>query len=113
MRTKQIILQAAIMALFGLGALTASARTDLFVGVNINSPRDFYEPLGQCGHWVEVENYGRCWYHAYVASDWRPYADGYWLWTDGGWYWVSEEPWAEACYHYGRWAWDSYYGWVW
>jgi hypothetical protein len=30
-----------------------------------------------------------------------------------GWYWVSEEPWAWACYHYGSWQFDPYYGWVW
>jgi len=73
----------------------------------------FNGPLGQCGEWVDRPNYGRCWHPAYVGSDWRPYCDGYWMWTDCGWYWVSEEPWAWACYHYGRWVDDPYYGWVW
>jgi hypothetical protein len=44
---------------------------------------------------------------------WRPYSYGHWVWTDYGWYWVSDEPWAWACYHYGTWVYDSYYGWVW
>ena len=78
---RRLVLQAAlVVAPFG-GAFNASARTDVFADVNINSTQDFYEPLGRCGHWVEVENYGRCWYPAYVASDWRPYTSGYWLWT--------------------------------
>lgn len=83
------------------------------VGYEINAVHDFYAPLGQHGYWVDVAQYGRCWYPAYVSSDWRPYSDGHWLWTDGGWYWVSEEPWAWATYHYGRWVWHSYYGWLW
>jgi hypothetical protein len=33
--------------------------------------------------------------------------------TDSGWYWVSTEQWGWATYHYGRWDYDSYYGWVW
>jgi len=45
--------------------------------------------------------------------EWRPYCYGYWEWTDCGWYWVSDEPWAWACYHYGTWVYDSNYGWVW
>src|SRR6185503_19526629 len=29
------------------------------------------------------------------------------------WYWVSDEPWAWATYHYGRWQLAGGYGWVW
>lgn len=108
-----LVLSAGLLAAPWTGVFNAAARTEVNVEVNINSAHDFYEPLGRYGEWVEVENYGRCWYPAYVASDWRPYADGYWLWTDGGWYWVSDEGWAWATYHYGRWTWDSYYGWIW
>ena len=56
---------------------------------------------------------GWCWYPANVSADWRPYSNGYWLWSDGGWTWVSEEPWAWASYHYGRWVWHDYHGWLW
>ncbi|HTL59574.1 MAG TPA: DUF6600 domain-containing protein, partial [Candidatus Limnocylindrales bacterium] len=48
-----------------------------------------------------------------VAVGWRPYCSGEWVWTDCGWYWHSEEPWGWACYHYGYWAEDPAYGWVW
>jgi hypothetical protein len=27
--------------------------------------------------------------------------------------WISQDPWGGIPYHYGRWAYDSYYGWVW
>lgn len=57
--------------------------------------------------------YGRCWHPTGVTVEWRPYCDGQWVWTDCGWYWQSDEPWAWACYHYGRWASDSDFGWVW
>jgi hypothetical protein len=86
---------------------------DVSVGVEINSPDDFYEPLSAQGSWVEVGSYGRCWHPYGVAASWRPYCNGTWVWTDEGWYWQSDEAWSWACYHYGRWADDPYYGWVW
>ncbi len=35
------------------------------------------------------------------------------VWTDDGWFWDSEEPWAWATYHYGRWTYDPALGWIW
>ena len=36
------------------------------------------------------------------------------MWTDeNGWYWVSDEPFGWATYHYGRWAYDEQYRWIW
>ena len=94
----------------GLSSLAVSKS----VAVNVSfSVGVFDAPLGRCGSWVDRPGYGRCWHPAYVSSDWRPYCEGYWLWTDGGWYWVSDEQWAWATYHYGRWVDDPYYGWVW
>ena len=92
----------------------AAAHSEFAVRISINEVSDFYQPLGAYGYWVDRAPYGRCWYPAYVRSDWRPYSEGRWVWTDDcGWYWVSSEPWAWACYHYGRWVWDSHYGWIW
>jgi hypothetical protein len=98
---------------FAAAVLNANADSRFTVGISIGHRDDFYEPLRAHGHWVEVRPHGRCWYPAYIANDWRPYTEGHWVWTDGGWYWESDEPWAWATYHYGRWVWDSYYGWVW
>ncbi len=76
----------------------------------------FHEALGPYGSWVDVDGYGRCWRpdYARLGSDWRPYADGgRWVWTDSGWYWLSDYPWGWATFHYGRWSHSSPHGWVW
>ena len=83
------------------------------VEVVIRDERDFYEPLSPYGRWEYVGNYGRCWVPARVESDWRPYSNGHWERTDAGWYWVSDEPWGWATYHYGRWDFEPRVGWFW
>jgi hypothetical protein len=74
----------------------------------------FYNNLSG-GDWIEVEGYGYCWQPNVAVNDsnWRPYADGYWAYTDAGWTWVSYEDFGWATYHYGRWARLADYGWVW
>ena len=74
----------------------------------------FYNNLSG-GSWIEVGNYGYCWQPDIAVSDsaWRPYADGYWAYTDQGWTWVSYEDFGWATYHYGRWVRLADYGWVW
>ncbi len=84
-----------------------------FPGVQIRAESDFYEPLAPQGEWVTIGSYGRCWRPGHVTRDWRPYCNGYWQSTDAGWYWVSDEPWAWATYHYGRWDFADQYGWYW
>ena len=73
----------------------------------------FYNNLND-GNWVEVGDYGYCWQpNARRNNNWRPYADGYWAYTDVGWTWVSNEDFGWATYHYGRWARLGDTGWVW
>jgi uncharacterized protein DUF6600 len=74
----------------------------------------FYDNLNG-GNWFEVGNYGYCWQPDVAVNDstWRPYADGYWAYTDEGWTWVSYEDFGWATYHYGRWVKLADYGWVW
>lgn len=79
----------------------------------IRSEADFYGPLEPHGRWVIVAGQGRCWIPARVESGWRPYCNGYWQRTDAGWYWMSDEPWGWATYHYGRWDWQAEFGWFW
>src|SRR6185369_10708908 len=81
--------------------------------VEIRVESDFYEPLTPHGEWVVVGSYGRCWRPGHVEAGWRPYCHGNWQRTDAGWYWVSDEPWAWATYHYGRWDYADQYGWYW
>jgi len=74
---------------------------------------DFYEPLSPYGRWEDVGSYGRCWIPGGVGADWSPYSEGNWQYTDAGWYWVSDEPWGWATYHYGRWDSSPQLGWYW
>src|SRR6516225_1290122 len=98
---------------FSLSVFNASANVEVSVGIQVHAAADFYAPLTPYGAWIEVGSAGRCWRPAGVAVEWRPYAEGRWVWTDCGWYWESNEPWAWACYHYGRWVLDPAFGWVW
>jgi hypothetical protein len=95
------------------GVPSAQAELEVSTSVQIHASADFYSPLASCGTWVEVGSYGRCWRPTGVIVGWQPYCNGYWVWTDCGWYWVSDEPWAWACYHYGYWVYDPVYGWIW
>src|SRR5262249_2274215 len=73
----------------------------------------FYNNLNG-GSWIEVGNYGYCWQPDIVSDpSWRPYADGYWAYTDLGWTWVSYEDFGWATYHYGRWVRLADYGGGW
>ncbi|MEY2574264.1 MAG: hypothetical protein QOJ87_2477, partial [Verrucomicrobiota bacterium] len=75
----------------------------------------FYDNLGDGGSWIEAGDYGYCWQPSVAASNtsWRPYADGYWAYTDQGWTWISYEDFGWATYHYGRWIRLRGRGWVW
>jgi probable HAF family extracellular repeat protein len=73
----------------------------------------FYSRLSDDeGSWVEAGNYGYC-FRPRVSGDWRPYRDGHWVSTDRGWYWDSNERFAWATYHYGRWVNIGGTGWCW
>src|SRR5213596_3366062 len=74
----------------------------------------FYNNLSG-GNWIDVEGYGYGWQPDVAVNDpnWRPYADGYWAYTDDGWTWISYEDFGCATYHYGRWAKLADSGWVW
>lgn len=103
----------ALISGLALCGVKARATLEINASVRISTRWDFEAPLAAQGTWVEVRSYGRCWHPVGVAVDWRPYCAGEWLWTDCGWYWQSDEPWAWACYHYGSWVLDPVLGWVW
>ncbi|MFD2058744.1 DUF6600 domain-containing protein [Mesorhizobium calcicola] len=70
------------------------------------------ERLSGYGGWRTSSRFGDVWFPT-VRAEWRPYTEGRWVWTDDGWYWQSAEPFGDVVYHYGRWAYDSDFGWVW
>jgi len=76
----------------------------------------FYDTLSPYGNWVYVPGYGRCWRPTVAISNpgWRPYVDrGRWVYSDSGWYWLSDYSWGATAFHYGRWFNDSRWGWCW
>ncbi len=73
----------------------------------------FYDALSPYGDWVSVPGWGWCWRPLDVPPGWRPYTEGHWDYTDLGYTWVSDYDWGWAPFHYGRWAYDPFYGWLW
>jgi hypothetical protein len=103
---KKILFVLAMVA-FGASALQQARGQEISVDY-------FYDNLSG-GNWIDVEGYGYGWQPDLAVNDqnWRPYADGYWAYTDDGWTWISYEDFGWATYHYGRWANLSDYGWIW
>jgi hypothetical protein len=75
----------------------------------------FYQALYSYGTWIKVDGQW-CWRPnaATVDLNWAPYyTNGYWAYTDWGWFWVSNYSWGWAPFHYGRWYRHPGYGWIW
>ena len=76
----------------------------------------FYDALSPYGNWVDIPGYGRCWQPSVVVADpgWQPYFDyGQWVYSDCGWYWLSDYSWGWAPFHYGSWFRHARLGWCW
>jgi len=73
----------------------------------------FYESLAPFGEWIKVDYDLVVWKPFSQKRDWAPYKKGQWIWTSDGWFWDSYEPFGWATYHYGRWHYDEFYGWLW
>lgn len=73
----------------------------------------FHTSLSPYGEWLELDAGFYAWRPHRTHSGWRPYLHGHWSWTRFGWYWVSSEPFGWAVFHYGRWYYDDYHGWIW
>ena len=103
---KRILFALALLALLGPSAPKAE-------GADVSI--DFFYSNLSGGSWIEAGDYGYCWQPDVAVSNrnWRPYADGYWAYTDVGWTWVSYEDFGWATYHYGRWSRLRNHGWVW
>lgn len=73
----------------------------------------FHDQLAPYGEWLWIDPHGWVWMPDRLDLGWRPYSDGRWAYSDCGWTWVSDQPWGWAAFHYGRWFYDSNYGWCW
>ena len=78
------------------------------------SYQTFYNELDPYGQWVNDPDYGDIWIPEAAGRGFRPYySRGHWVMTRYGNMWVSDYPWGWATFHYGRWTYNRYYGWVW
>ena len=82
-------------------------------GEAISSVDVFYDQLSPYGYWVQDPQAGT----VFIPSqdNYVPYRDGHWDYTDVGLVWTSNEPFAWATSHYGRWFFSntfSRWGWV-
>jgi hypothetical protein len=103
---KRILFSAIILLVLIIGG---EAKSQVQVSIGFNT---FYTTLSPYGEWLESD-FGYAWRPMHVMNGWRPYQHGRWAWTHYGWYWVSSEPFGWATFHYGRWFYDDYYGWIW
>ena len=116
---KAALVGTALLVLSFIPATRAVAAPSLDVRVDLsfhagNADVDFFhDSLAPYGDWMQMSPYGWVWAPRAVRTDWRPYLDGHWVYTDYEWTWVSDEDWGWAPYHYGRWALDHRHGWVW
>ncbi len=73
----------------------------------------FYDQLAPYGHWLQTEPYGWVWQPSNIYPGWKPYSDGYWIYTGNGWTYQADNNWGWAVYHYGRWSFNESFGWIW
>ncbi len=91
--------------------VSTSTTTTTRESVSVDVLRERLQPQGE---FVRVDRIGEVWRPRDVAQDWQPYTNGRWIFNQQvGWYFESDEPWAEVTYHYGRWYDDPDQGWVW
>ena len=108
MKTKIKIIFLLLMLSTGIWIIPQKAYSQGYV-----TYQAFYDDLSPYGIWIDVPTYGYVWMPN-VDSGFIPYAtNGYWVFTDDGWTWVSYYPWGWAPFHYGRWYTDAVYGPVW
>ena len=98
-----VILVLIFWGFVGVSEITANPRVNGY----------FYSNLSPYGSWIEIDYGVVVWRPTIMRMDWSPYRDGRWIWTSDGWYWQSYEPFGYITYHYGRWYFDDYYGWLW
>ena len=84
----------------------APEATDDSLGVGMFNELRYY------GQWHWIEPHGWAW-RPTAVSEWQPFVNGHWVWSQYGWTWVDYDPWGWATAHYGYWMHDFAMGWVW
>lgn len=74
----------------------------------------FYKELAPYGQWINSPSYGGYVWVPAAGAGFYPYAtNGHWAYSDYGWTWISDFSWGWCAFHYGRWDYDSFVGWLW
>lgn len=76
----------------------------------------FFGLLEPYGRWMETRSLGWIWLPdvKWVGPEFFPYVTaGRWMPTDHGWIFISDWPWGWVTFHYGRWLYDAFRGWLW
>src|SRR5438128_1960813 len=106
MRSALVTLMIGVAPMTAHAQLSGQVTVDLNLGAAPGEPIDsvdvFYDQLAPYGVWVDDPSIGR---EAFIPDDpnFVPYTRGHWAYTDLGTVWVSNEPFAWATSHYGRW----------
>jgi hypothetical protein len=106
---------AAALLLSGVSMVAMSTPAAAQVSVRIGYDF-FHNRLAHAGRWSRHPIWGDVWRPrpGLVGPYFQPYTNGYWEFTDEyGWYWVSNDPFDDVVYHYGRWVYDPQWQWLW
>ncbi len=108
------LLAAAAIALSPISFVVATT-TPAAAQVNVSvSFGYFHDELSPYGQWYRHPRWGDVWRPTRVERDFRPYYRGHWDSTrEYGWAWQSDYPFGDITFHYGRWVYDRYDGWLW
>jgi hypothetical protein len=119
-------------------ALDEPVNSDEDLYMNTVSFQSFYDVLSPMGEWIQItkedidddlsdgegeglnnfmasaenEDFLFIWKPT-VETNWKPYMNGKWEYSDRGWFWASADKWGNSTYNYGRWWNSPKYGWVW
>jgi hypothetical protein len=81
-------------------------------GDPVESTDVFYDQLQPYGTWVDEPDVGRVFIP--TTDGYVPYQNGHWQDSSVGFVWISDEPYAWAVNHYGRWSYSNNYNrWYW
>jgi len=76
---------------------------------------DYEYEMSRSGRWTYMSDYNSyVWSPYHAGPDWRPYANGRWVWNPYyGYVWTSYDTCGWFTHHYGRWHWNYTGGWYW
>ncbi|MEI6614521.1 MAG: DUF6600 domain-containing protein [Chrysiogenales bacterium] len=80
-----------------------------------NGYEDYEYEMSRAGRWSYMSDFNSyVWTPYYSNADWRPYANGRWVYNPYyGYVWTSYDNCGWFTHHYGRWHWGYTSGWYW